>query len=155
MIAFGVESVYDRVVKDDPNHVEWVAEMIDGDGSGLEHITYLGTRICTDEDWAKFDKEDKDAHHRIEHIKGNGSMHCLTGYDEDGNWVDLHVSGDSETVPHRRLEINFMPCHPKRLTKENKDENCVVDFSDPANLQKKLQEDKNYVGGSDFMLMVN
>jgi hypothetical protein len=79
----------------------------------------------------------------------------LTGNDEHGEAVDLHVSGDSEAVPHRRLEINFVPCHPKRLTGSNQDEDCVVDFSDPKNLEKKLEEDKKYVGGSEFMLMVN
>jgi hypothetical protein len=139
MIAFGVEDYYDRIVKDDPNHVQWMAEMIDGDGEGHEIITNLETRICTDEDWAKFDQIDHNAKRRVDHIKGNGSMHCLTGNDEHGKEVDLHVSGDSDTVPHKRLEINFVPCSPKRLTSSNQDEKCVVDFSDPKNLERKLE----------------
>jgi hypothetical protein len=88
--------------------------MIDGDGNGNDTITHLGMRICDDEDWAKFKKIDENAHHRVDHIKNNGSMHCLTGFDVFGNDVDLNVRGDSETVPHRRLEINFTPCLPIR-----------------------------------------
>jgi hypothetical protein len=56
---------------------------------------------------------------------------CLNEFDENGELINFDIYGPDEPSSHRRLDIEFRPCHPERLTEQNKhlkDELCLADM---------------------------
>jgi hypothetical protein len=80
---------------------------VEGDGNHNDIKIDLEFHVCSEKDFEKFSEPDKSSLNLINHLKEQESMYCLSGTDKEGNYVDMHVSGDSESVPHRRLEIDF------------------------------------------------
>lgn len=52
-MAFTVEGYFDRVRKDDPRYVKWIARLV-GSNLGEEYEKILPIRECNENDWADF-----------------------------------------------------------------------------------------------------
>ena len=52
-------------------------------------------------------------------LKNEMTAWCVNGKDEDGVPHDLNIWGASETMPHRRLDIQLKPCTPDIAQCEN------------------------------------
>ena len=49
--------------------------------------------------------------------------------------MDLFVYGSNENVPHRRIELNLIPCVPKQQTRDpNFNNGCVADLNSDASM---------------------
>jgi hypothetical protein len=93
----------------------------------------------------------------VDHLIAEKCLYCLSGTDIEGGDIDLHVYGNDQTVPHRRIEIDLSPCKPEQIDPENPDYNqgCVADLNLTGSVQRKLQSDKDYLSGAEFVIMVN
>jgi hypothetical protein len=46
-------------------------------------------------------------------MRENNSAWCFDQYRENGEPIDFTIYGSSENMPHRRLDLSFIPCTPK------------------------------------------
>ena len=84
-------------------------------------------------------------------------MNCLTGNDIDGNPVKLEVQGQSENVPHKRLEFFYKPCNPVSIVSGTDQSNvkCLIDSDQENAYQNKIEEIKLYVGDPNLLIVYN
>ena len=61
MAAFTVQKVYSRENLEDEKYIAWVPQMIEGDGNFNEKRTDLEFRKCTDQDYKRFYKPNRDS----------------------------------------------------------------------------------------------
>ena len=83
---------------------------------------------------------------------------CLNELDVEGKKVNKRLFGPDEGRHHRRFDINFLPCTPKQLNKENEkdyDTQCLADLKDPVSTAKKLKEILAYVGSPVYTMVYN
>jgi hypothetical protein len=62
-------------------------------------------------------------------MKANNQTWCFVNEDADGNKIDISIYGASETAPHRRLNLSFMPCDP--VVSDDPDLQCRINENTP------------------------
>jgi hypothetical protein len=85
-------------------------------------------------------------------------MYCLDPKDKKGAPINKDLFGPDLYHKHRRLEINFLTCEAKQLTKDNfsdYDNKCLVDLKSPEKLAKKKKEILDYLGDPDIVMIYN
>ena len=70
---------------------------------------------------------------------------------------DLSVYGQSETEPHRRLDLSFIPCKPTlKVRGQNQDGvNCLIDAWTERAFSDKLAAAKAYIGYPNINVLTN
>jgi len=83
---------------------------------------------------------------------------CLNDLDDDGKKIDMKLFGPDEGRGHRRVDLNYLPCKPKQLTKDNEkdyDTKCLADLKSKESTDKKLKEILEYVGSPVYTMVYN
>jgi hypothetical protein len=99
--------------------------MVESDGLVNEIAYDLPIHKCNEEDFKQFYDPTRSATNKFELMRTNGSSWCFDTKDNDGNAIDLRIYGSGETVPHRRLDLSFMPCAP--VLSKDEDTLCRID----------------------------
>jgi hypothetical protein len=87
-------------------------------------------------------------------MRANNSAWCFDHEDENGDPYDFTVYGSSENMPHRRLDLSFIPCTPKIGTPEqHPEEKCLI--SDSSEYEAKLNEAIEYIGSPNLYILTN
>ena len=129
LFAFQVTDFYTGFSKDDPDLVQWEANIITS-VDGLpenEKITPVGVHKCTTQDWDKFYDPTFKSKNLKEKMKTNNSAWCFNTKNENDESIDLSVYGAGETEPHRRLDLSFIPCKPSIRGADTLNKNCLID----------------------------
>jgi hypothetical protein len=87
-------------------------------------------------------------------MRENNSAWCFDREDENGEPYDFTVYGSSENMPHRRLDLSFIPCTPKIGTsREHPGEECLIPNS--RGYEAKLNEAIEYIGSPNLYILTN
>ena len=92
--------------------VFWDVSIVKAGGNIDEEKVHIGVHKCNDTDWERFYDVTTESEKRFNRIKDNESAFCLDEYDGQGNKNDFRIWGETEAMPHHRLDINFRPCIP-------------------------------------------
>ena len=103
---------YSQDLADDENYFQWSAFMVESDGLVNEVKTAIPITTCTDADYDAFYPPTQNTRNKFDKIKSEKTALCLGQYDAEGNPIDFTIYGSTEAMPHRRLDISFMPCTP-------------------------------------------
>jgi len=72
---------------------------------------------------------------------------------------DRRIFGSDDAMPHRKINLNFLPCLPVQKNFYNtgqEDEQCIADMKTKSGIAKKKKELLDYVGKSaDFVILFN
>jgi hypothetical protein len=87
---------------------------------------------------------------------------CLNKLDNKGEPLNMNLFGDIGNK-YRSIDINYIPCTPKKLTKLNKHKektDCIIKLDgtekeNKAALAKKFKESKEYLGRPAISIVGN
>ena len=135
--------------------VRWVAEIVETDGERFwTERKPVGTHKCSKEDKAKFYNPRHGQERIFEKLFESNEMFCLDSVDLG----PFELYGTQDFQKHRRLDINYLPCELKQLTKANEDlvkKECLVDLNDTMAVQMKLKETKKYLKDPHITVITN
>jgi hypothetical protein len=87
-------------------------------------------------------------------MQDNNSAWCFDTEDENGEPYDFTIYGSSENMPHRRLDLSFIPCNPKIGTKRQfPKEKCLID--NDRGYDAKLTKATDYIGSPNIYVLIN
>jgi hypothetical protein len=138
--SFQVTDFYSQQIADDPDYFQWTAFMVESDGLVNEIKTQIPIKRCEPDDFSYFSPSTKGSKNKFESMSTNGQALCLEREDEFGNPYDFRIWGASETTPHRRLDISFMPCTP--VVTSNSRTACSIRDNSEAAYANKLRQIK-------------
>jgi hypothetical protein len=114
--------------------------MVESDGLVHETKTQIPVKKCEPEDFKFFNPVTKGSKNKFDSMSTNGKSLCLEREDEFGNPYDFRIWGASETTPHRRLDISFMPCTP--VVTSNSSTACSIRENSETAYSTKLRQIK-------------
>ena len=89
-------------------------------------------------------------------MQENESAWCFDHADSEGVPHDLKIYGSNENMPHRRLDLSFIPCKPTVGSERNfPDAKCRIDNDNDSSYNKKLDEIIEYIGSPNLYMLMN
>jgi hypothetical protein len=119
--------------------VRWFAEIVEEDEDAVHTRKIVGVHYCTAADRAKFFQPNLSSKKKIEKLFAQEKMFCLDSTDWNGKPLELF--GPTDVLAHRRLDIIYMPCEPKQLTRKNRrkaKKECLVNLKSKKALKRRL-----------------
>ena len=108
---------------------------------------------CNSDDFSKMKAPSIQSSHRIQQLNETESLFCLDKKDMDGNPVKMQLYGNNDNVPHRRIEVIYMPCLTYKERMKNKENVTCKGSLD--NFEEIKQETETYLKDAELVVVYN
>ena len=105
-------------IKHDPSMVEFSYIVWESKNGSYIKVQEGGLHVCSDNEIANFYAPPPEAKYTFDHFIGTKEVMCLDKYDNKGSPIASNIFGRKGNE-NRSIDVNFMPCKPKKSTPYN------------------------------------